>query len=328
MKRNPRRFGASVFLSFLAILVALIVFEIVLRLFVDESTLVRVKHIYHSQTISADGLTRESEGVLLFHDNFIERHALKRKTNSFRIVLLGDSVAFGLGLNRNEIFSYHLEELLNKERDGVEVLNFAWPGYDLLQINCLFKEQALALDPDMILYLFFQNDISTHDFIRKTDEFYEVVYLEKAYPYFVDIPFNAFLMDHAKLYRFINSRIVQIMKQYKPDHEVKYYFFSFEQSYKAMKEMVDASRDRDIQFLVVNMPILSDDYSTHNFIGKFLEMENLTVYNIREDLLHTRPEEIQFAPGERAHLNAYGHEILAALIYKHLKDQKVLPLNP
>lgn len=72
-----------------------------------------------------------------------------------RIILLGDSYAFGLGLPYRDCMAARLDTLL----DSCEVLNFGLPGYGTLEQLLILREIAAPLDPDLVVILYCQNDI-------------------------------------------------------------------------------------------------------------------------------------------------------------------------
>lgn len=72
-----------------------------------------------------------------------------------RFLLLGDSFAFGYGVNRPEIFPDLLESKLN-----VEILNAATGGFDLIHQLQYMKHKGASLQPDGVIYiLYWGNDL-------------------------------------------------------------------------------------------------------------------------------------------------------------------------
>ena len=78
-----------------------------------------------------------------------------------RIVALGDSVAFGWGVNDADTFCHQLEQQWRMRHPGVdvEVVNLAVPGYATRQEVALLKRNLDALQPDVVLVGFYENDL-------------------------------------------------------------------------------------------------------------------------------------------------------------------------
>lgn len=85
-----------------------------------------------------------------------------------RILLLGDSFAFGWGVEQEETFGARLERLLTERVGAVEVLSAAVPGWSTDQHSIYQRTQGLALGPDLILLATSENDLTEMSLNRLT----------------------------------------------------------------------------------------------------------------------------------------------------------------
>ncbi len=71
----------------------------------------------------------------------------------FRILVTGDSNAFGQGVEADQVWPRVLESLLRERYPGrrITVINQAMPGYSLAQSWYLYQEVGRRYDPDLIL---------------------------------------------------------------------------------------------------------------------------------------------------------------------------------
>jgi lysophospholipase L1-like esterase len=78
-----------------------------------------------------------------------------------RIVLLGDSVAFGLGVNQDRIFAHLLERRLQAATGQPwDIANLAVFAYDTGNELAALKEDGLRLEPELVVVQFLMNDFS------------------------------------------------------------------------------------------------------------------------------------------------------------------------
>jgi hypothetical protein len=90
-------------------------------------------------------------------------YAQEKPEKTYRILTLGDSYTFGIGVNTDENYSELLEDHLNKQAvcptvEKYEVLNLGVPGFDPEYEIAHLKNTGLKYSPDLITFLFIDND--------------------------------------------------------------------------------------------------------------------------------------------------------------------------
>ena len=87
-------------------------------------------------------------------------HALEKPEGVFRIVIIGDSIAAGHGMPREDRFTRLLETMHNERCPDrpIEVIVLARSGYCTSQELVLLREYAMDYDPDLILWSYVLND--------------------------------------------------------------------------------------------------------------------------------------------------------------------------
>jgi hypothetical protein len=73
-----------------------------------------------------------------------------------RVLVLGDSMTYGLGADNDETYSARLEQF----HPDLEVINGGVPGYSTAEELLLLQELGLDLEPDIVLVGFYTNDLS------------------------------------------------------------------------------------------------------------------------------------------------------------------------
>jgi len=88
-------------------------------------------------------------------------YALAKAPNTFRILVLGDSVTFGHGSVYEHTYPYLLEQRLKAWRPDVDwqVMNAAVPGYNTTQELSQLLEIGPTLQPDLVIVGFYENDV-------------------------------------------------------------------------------------------------------------------------------------------------------------------------
>ncbi len=133
-------------------------------------------------------------------------HPVAKPPGVYRIVVLGDSVAAGLHVERNaDIFPPLLEQLLNQHGLHAEVINLAVSGYNTQQEVETLREKGLRYHPDLVLVAYTMSSREHLDGdILKTLLAAEAAGRRQGLS---GARVNSF-MAHSALYRFVRFRVL------------------------------------------------------------------------------------------------------------------------
>jgi lysophospholipase L1-like esterase len=95
--------------------------------------------------------------VVINSDGFRDNDYAVERNQKYRIAVLGDSLTFGWGVEKEETFEVLLEEMLSETRP-TELINFGHGNYNTQQQVNLFKEKGLKYNPDKVVVFYFIND--------------------------------------------------------------------------------------------------------------------------------------------------------------------------
>jgi len=84
-------------------------------------------------------------------------YAIPKAAGTKRILVLGDSVAYGFGLPADQAFPQQLDKLLDAR---VEVINAGVPGYSPYNERKLYDSVGAAYQPDLVLVQLCMNDVA------------------------------------------------------------------------------------------------------------------------------------------------------------------------
>src|SRR5206468_9067960 len=95
-------------------------------------------------------------------------YELAKRANTFRILVLGDSVTFGHGSVYEHTYPYLLEQRLHQWQPNVDwqVWNAAVPGYNTSQELAQLIEVGDRFKPDLVVVGFYGNDLSDNRPLR------------------------------------------------------------------------------------------------------------------------------------------------------------------
>lgn len=106
--------------------------------------------------------TRRYQGVeVRYNELGLRDDPIAPKTNrELRVVVLGDSVAFGWGVEQEKTFSSVLQRLLAEELERpVRVINTGVCSYNTVLERAWLGKHGFALQPDLVLLVYATNDV-------------------------------------------------------------------------------------------------------------------------------------------------------------------------
>lgn len=130
---------------------------------------------------------------------------LKKGNKIYRLLFLGDSITFGLGVEVDATFVRIIENLLNTSSydKGFETVNAGISGASSIQEISLLKKTGIKYQPDIVVLDFYLNDIlipETYD--TKTNQ--EINQQWKDFlKYEIPIPFKKFFATKSELYKIL-----------------------------------------------------------------------------------------------------------------------------
>jgi len=95
--------------------------------------------------------------VVINSDGLRDAEYSVERTGAYRIAVLGDSLTFGWGVEKQDSFEALLEQRLN-ELQPTEIINFGHGNYNTEQQVNLFKKKGLKYSPDKVVVFYFIND--------------------------------------------------------------------------------------------------------------------------------------------------------------------------
>lgn len=141
----------------------------------------------------------------------------KKSPNITRVVVLGDSFTWGIGVADQERFT----EMVEKKTDGkYELLNFGVSGYGPIQYYLMIDEIIEDFHPEIVLIAFcLSNDFADNIFWRRYN-YYKPYLLENKKPNIVISgypiprsgelatgPLSDWLADHSRLYSLVRGKV-------------------------------------------------------------------------------------------------------------------------
>jgi lysophospholipase L1-like esterase len=222
-----------------------------------------------------------------------------------RILMLGDSVAFGWGIDQGETVSDRVEAIL-KEETGInwQVINAGVNGYNSKQEAAYFRKEGLRYSPDIIILIFVNNDVDIPLEPNETTWRRYPTLPDSLPEFFNRVRYMSFLYQFTRL----NVRIKEIQSTPKASSITQHP--RWEYSRKAIVEIHEKCKATDVRFLVAHT---SND---PEFIAA-LNRQGIEVISLSGAWQRTSPDirhvsHIDLHPSASVH-NAFAEDLVDAL---------------
>jgi lysophospholipase L1-like esterase len=239
-----------------------------------------------------------------------------------RIIGLGDSFTFGVGVRYEDTFLARLQRRLataEADRD-VEVLNLGAGGYNTEQEVQLLRHLDPALAPDVVVICFFLNDTNAGGTSRP----FNTVVPRHELPLWRR---NSRLLDHlaagAERRRAVATLIEDYHTSFGEDAE------GWVRARRALEEAKSISDRRGVRLVLAIFPVLwrlSDDYpfaEIHQTVAEFAGQTGIPVVDLHPAFVGHDGPELWVHPNNQ-HPNEVAHEIAAEALYGFLQEQRIL----
>ena len=240
---------------------------------------------------------------------------LRKPEKTYRILVVGDSLTMGWGVEQDQTFSAVLERRMNAEPPHgfpasvrYEVLNLGVGNYNTVQEVTLLRSVGLQFDPDLILLAYFINDAEPTTQVR----------------------YN-YLLEHSYLCALLASRLRRLpfgtgSLSYKDYYRGLYTSgqpgWLAEQA--AFRELAKLAQHEKIPIIVYILPELHDLSAAYPFldihqeVAKFVAGLGLPIVDLLPEFSGYSPEINLWVTPTDAHPNAIAHSIIAKGIHNSL----------
>jgi lysophospholipase L1-like esterase len=234
-------------------------------------------------------------------------YSMEKPPNTFRIVVLGDSITFGEGVELNETYSKVLEKLLNEKNGGkikYEVLNFGVGSYNAAEKVEVLATVAINFTPDLIIFQYLGDDIINWTEFREIEHEKIENYLQKVNK------------SREKLNRIeLQDLHISIYQEYLRRLEEK----NFEEVWKIVEEAFERLASITQGKINVLLIFQTDEHQISR-LKKIASKYNWSTLDMN-DIFRGYPQEKIIIHPKDPHPNAFAHKLIAEEITKFFSQK-------
>ncbi|MBN1493333.1 MAG: SGNH/GDSL hydrolase family protein [Candidatus Omnitrophica bacterium] len=238
--------------------------------------------------------------------------ARKRTLDVYRIMVLGDSTAFGAGVEWDETFIHILDNMIERSHIfPVEYINAGVPGYTSLQGMRMFEQKYAQYKPDLVLTYFGHNDVN------------------QIFPYadkeLRNVPPNFLklydMTSRVRVFRLINYFFIKYIIQKILPLKQRVSAEDYMHNLHAIAQRAQQYGGQ-VRFIVPTVVDMGNGNSPH-LIEK-VEIKDKDAIHVHEYFMNGRWEWRDLFLDE-CHPTKRGHQIIAQAIYEHILREDIFP---
>jgi lysophospholipase L1-like esterase len=283
------------------------------------------KNIGHVQGVMSTaefrhGFTTNSQG---FRGQ--EEFATVKPPGVYRIIVLGDSVTLGHGVEDGETFAAVAQHELGQSRP-VEVINMGVSGFGTAEELIQLQQTGPSYQPDLVVLAYFPNDpynnvvsklfsVVDGQLVRTAETFVPALYVrDRLYA----IPGYGFLCDHSHVVNLVRSRLSAFFLDYlgranRTSSEISSVLTSEEAQLTGLllQEVARVADERGVPLVILNIPVILKGQVIENFPASVFQLNQefpMVVAVAREVYASHSTEELSYR--EDSHPRPYGHRLI------------------
>ena len=247
----------------------------------------------------------------------------------FRILVLGDSVALGHGVQDDETFAALLEDNLSNLRP-TEVLNMGVSGFGTAEELIQLRHVGLRYQPDLVILAYFQNDpfnntvsqlfsFENNTLVRKRKDFVPAIWIrDRLY----SIPGWSFLCQHSHLVNLMRSRVSKHLI-WKLAEENNIPAQTSKASTKEqmalttalLQEMEVELENHGIPLMILNIPLIHNGEIIDNYPANHLRDHsiNTVTIQVKEQIYMSHPAQ-DLSYEKDSHPTPHAHSLIAEFL--------------
>jgi len=255
----------------------------------------------------------------------------RKPPGTYRILVLGDSITWGSGIDQDATFENLLEDRLVAEGRPVQSLNLGVPGYNAVMMAAYLERRGLPLEPDLVLAVVGLNDESITPVViwEETQTRFRWYDSTRSHdvPWLWRLPWDLdrWLMRHSALFRGLCRRLASPDAPRFRRHQ--------QENRRALLALAAAARRHGAAAAFVLLPELLDlapypRRGEHDDLAGFLAAAGETVIDLLAGLRRAtdgRGASLRFHPHDPLHPDQRGNRLIADLLHDELVRRKLVP---